>query len=64
MLCENINADMPVFLDAVAGAQPDLPDEDVPCQLLRPRDSDGKRWDINGRIDPCTGRHYRSGYHF
>ena len=27
-------------------------------------DSDGKRRDINGRIDPCTGRHYRSGYHF
>lgn len=23
-----------------------------------------KRRDINGRIDPCTGRHYRSGYHF
>ena len=31
---------------------------------INSEDSDGKRRDINGRIDPCTGRHYRSGYHF
>jgi len=48
MLCENVNADMPVFLDAVAGAQPDLPDEDVPCQLLRPRE---------GMIEYVAGNH-------